>query len=282
MRNHPRKKVLWFIGFILVGVGLGVGVFAKKTPKTPNVISVTPAAVPATSTIPTPTIPQVSGQSVTILTYHSVEPKTDKKEGAMQKHYHIYPENFEAQMQYLKDNNYHPITMRQLTDSYKNGTGLPEKSVVLTFDDGWKNQYTYAFPILKKFGYPATFFIITKVRGGTYMTWDEIREMDQAGMDIESHSETHPKLTKISADKALQEIAGSKKTLETELGHAIDSIAYPYYDHNAAVMKIVEDAGYGAARAGWGKLKNGQENRFALVSQEVVNNKNPFSSKIEK
>jgi peptidoglycan/xylan/chitin deacetylase (PgdA/CDA1 family) len=282
MRNHPRKKVLWFIGFILIGAGLGAGVFAKKTPKTPNVISFAPAIVSATSTIPVPAIPQVSGQSVTILTYHSVEPKTDKKEGVMQKHYHIYPENFEAQMQYLKDNNYHPITMKQLTDSYKNGTGLPEKSVVLTFDDGWKNQYTYAFPILKKFGYSATFFIITKVRGGTYMTWDEIRAMDQAGMDIESHSETHPKLTKISADKALQEIAGSKKTLETELGHTIDSIAYPYYDHNAAVMKIVEDAGYGAARAGWGKLKNGQENRFALVSQEVVNNKNPFSSKVEK
>lgn len=279
MRTFLQKKKLLALGLLAVLAAVGTVVLARK-PHTQQAVPV-PVQEEASASS-TAAVPAVSGQSVTILTYHSVEPKTDKKEGAMQRHYHIYPENFEAQMQYLKDNGYHPVTMKQLTDSYRNGTGLPSKAVVLTFDDGWKNQYTYAYPILRKFGYSATFFIITKVRGGSYMTWDEIREMDRAGMDIGSHSETHPKLSRIPADKARQEVSGSKKSLESELGHPVESIAYPYYDHDAAVMKMVEDAGYAAARAGWSKEKNGASNLFSLNSQEAVNNGNPFSAKADK
>ncbi len=287
MQIQYFKKTLIIFGILVILIIIGSAVFAKKNNTITSENIPTPQdqikTVDEVVQNPLPITDQKNiHQTVTILTYHSVEPKTDKKEGVMQKHYHIYPENFEAQMQYLKDNGYHPITLKQLTNTYRGVGELPEKAVVLTFDDGWKNQYTYAFPILKKFGYSATFFIITKTRGGSYMTWDEIHEMDLAGMDIQSHSETHQKLSKISADKARQEVVGSKKTLETELGHGIESIAYPYYDHNDVVMKMVEDAGYVAARAGWSNAKNGMGNIFSLNSQEVVNNKNPFSSTLNK
>lgn len=219
---------------------------------------------------------------VTILVYHTVEPKHNKKEGKMAKIYHIFPENFKAQMQYLKDNGYAPIPMKVYLDHIKWGTEIPAKSVVLTFDDGWRNQYDHAYPILKEFGYPATFYIITKSIGGSYMSWDQLRELDKAGMNIESHTETHANLTKVDEQKVRQELAGSKKTLEEKLGHAISMVAYPYYGNSPAVQKIVTEVGYKAARAGWTKSKNNQDTLFMLKSQEAVNNKNPFSSKIDK
>lgn len=216
---------------------------------------------------------------IPILVYHSVEPATTKKEGAMQKHYHIYPENFEAQMLYLKDHGYSPIPFQQAIHYYRFGGKLPEKPVVITFDDGWKNQFTYAYPILKKFGYPATFFIITKSRGGVYMSWDDIRELDQAGMDIGSHTETHANLAKSDASMIMREVAQSRETLEREVGHPIESIAYPYYGNNTHAQELVREAGYRAARAGWTGKRNSLESLYQLASQEAVNNTNPFSGK---
>jgi peptidoglycan/xylan/chitin deacetylase (PgdA/CDA1 family) len=216
---------------------------------------------------------------IPILVYHSVEPATTKKEGVMQKHYHIFPENFEKQMQYLKDQGYSPIPFKQMIRYYEYGGDLPEKPVVITFDDGWKNQYTYAYPILKKFGYPATFFIITKSRGGVYMTWEEIRELDRAGMDIGSHTETHANLSKETEQVITKEVGESKKTLEKELGHPIQSLAYPYYGNNTLAQDLIRKSGYRAARAGWTGKKNSKEALMRLASQEAVNNTNPFSSK---
>lgn len=218
-----------------------------------------------------------------ILVYHTVEPKTDKKEGAMQKQYHIYPENFKAQMQYLKNNGYTVISMKDYLGYLNSENNVPEKSVVLTFDDGWENQHTYAYPILKEFGYTATFYIITNTTGGkSYMSWGHIKELENAGMDIESHTATHQNLTKINMETVKKELTISKNKLEAELGHTIGMVAYPYYGNNLEVQKIVQEVGYTSARAGWAKYKNSKEVLFALTSQEAVNNKNPFSSVREK
>ena len=225
----------------------------------------------------------IAPAGATILVYHTVEPKTDKKEGIMQKHYHIFPENFRAQMRYLKDNGYAVIPMKVYLDHLNKGTEIPKKSVVLTFDDGWKNQYEFAVPILKEFGYTATFYIITgSTDGKTYMSWENIKELDKAGMDIESHTVTHANLTKVDEVKAREELENSKKTLEEKLGHSISMLAYPYYGNNAAVQKLVADAGYTSARAGWTKLGNTKETLFMLKSQEAVNSTNPFASKADK
>jgi peptidoglycan/xylan/chitin deacetylase (PgdA/CDA1 family) len=151
------------------------------------------------------------------------------------------------------------------------------------FDDGWKNQYEYAYPILKEFGYTATFYITSSaVNGKSYMTWDQVKELDKAGMDIQSHTVTHANLTKVDEQKAKEELINSKKTLEEKLGHTISMLAYPYYGNNAAVQKLVAGAGYTSARAGWTKTGNTKETLFALKSQEAVNSTNPFSSKADK
>lgn len=265
----------------------------KKLLITLSVLLVIGAAIPAAANTPskkTASIPVVKKTQVvtapagaTLLVYHTVEPKTDKKEGVMQKHYHILPENFRAQMQYLKDNGYAVIPMKVYLDSINKGTEIPKKSVVLTFDDGWKNQYDYAYPILKEFGYTATFYIISNtVNGKSYMTWDQVKELDRAGMNIQSHTATHENLTKVNEQKIRQELANSKQTLEEKLGHSINMLAYPYYGNNASVQKLVAEAGYTSARAGWTKTGNTKETLFALKSQEAVNSKNPFSSKADK
>lgn len=217
--------------------------------------------------------------NVPILVYHSIGPKTTKIESKMQLHYRVTTENFEKQMQYLKDNNFTPITFAQLVDHLNYGTSIPEKAVVITFDDGWKNQYTYAVPILKKYGFTATFFIISKTRSGGYMTWDELKDLVTHHFEIASHTERHAKLGGDITDALLQqEVVGSKQELEKQLGVTVATIAYPYYSQSERARKAIADAGYLGARAGWAKFKNSTDHVFELVSQEVVSNPNPFSS----
>lgn len=214
-----------------------------------------------------------------ILVYHSVEPKNNKRETKMQKHYHIYPEKFRSQMQYLKDNGYVPIPMKMYLRYLTHGGEIPNKSVVITFDDGWKNQYEYAFPILKEFGYTATFYIVSGAVGThSYVTWDQIREMRDAGMDIQSHTKTHANLAKISPEKALAELKESRALIESKIDRSVTMVAYPYYGNNDAVQKLVAEAGYTSARAGWTRTKNSKDVMFTLKSQEAVNASNPFAS----
>jgi peptidoglycan/xylan/chitin deacetylase (PgdA/CDA1 family) len=270
-----KKSYIFFIGVVIIAVAVGTAVFAsQKRPSVP-----VPAPHPVEAPAPIATTPPVHVKPVTILTYHSIEPKPAKKEGANQLHYRITPENFEKQMQYLKDNAYTPITFDAWVRYLTTGAAIPEKSIVLTFDDGWKNQYTYAVPILKKFGFTGTFFIVGKMRNAGYMTWDEVRSLHADGFEVASHTQTHPKLPLLTDEKLVEEIAGSKKLLEEQLGSPITTLAYPYYLHDARVMKAVQDAGYLGARAGWGAFADDVAHIFELKSQEVVNNPNPFLSK---
>lgn len=217
--------------------------------------------------------------NIPILVYHSIGPKPAKPESKGQLHYRITPENFEKQMQYLKDNNYTPITFDALVQHLNFGTSVPEKAVVITFDDGWKNQYIYAVPILKKYGFTATFFIVTKTRSGGYMTWEELKNLVTDHFEIASHTEHHAKLGGDIVETVLQqEVSGSKKELEDTLGITVTTLAYPYYSQSDRARKAVEDAGYLGARAGWASFKNSTDHVFQLVSQEAVNNPNPFSS----
>ncbi len=263
---------------ILVTIGIAVAAQHKKTEKAPDPAPGV-ASVESVPTVTTSTVPPKDEKPVTILTYHSIEPKPATKEGAMQLHYRVTPENFEAQIKYLMDQGYTPITFTALIDHVSNGAAIPEKSIVITFDDGWKSQLDYAVPVLKKYGFTATFFIITDLRNHRYMSWDEVRSLARDGFEVASHTKTHPHLTSAKDDALVQEIAGSKKILDEQLGFSITTLAYPYYQHDARVMKAVQDAGYKGARGGWGNFKNNKDHLFEFTSQEVVNNPNPFASK---
>lgn len=219
---------------------------------------------------------------VPILVYHSFGPAKSKDENAMQLHYRVTTKVFEEQMAYLSDNGYHPISFASYVSSLQNKIKLPEKSVILTFDDGWFSQYKYAVPILEKYNFTATFFIIASYpdpKNKLYMTWNDLKDLVAHNFDIESHTVTHAMLTKITSKKLVSELSESKKMLEEKLKIKVTTLAYPYYAQNIIVREAVKSAGYVGARAGWVKFANPVDNIYQLKSQEVVNNPNPFSAK---
>ncbi len=219
---------------------------------------------------------------VPIVVYHSFGPALTLKEGKTRKHYRVTEAMFEKQMEYLYENNYHPITFANYIASIRDKTSLPSNSVVLTFDDGWKTQYRYAVPVLEKFKFTATFFIVANYVNDSrneYMSWDDLKYLVAHGFDIESHSKNHPMLTRIKPIELADELTGSKKTLEEKLNIKVTAIAYPDYMQNLIVRNATEKAGYLGARAGWGIFKNGLDHIYELKSKEAVSNGNPFLSK---
>jgi|GEM_PF-1703657 len=161
--------------------------------------------------------------------------------------YVVRPATFEKQMAWLKDNNYTVISYSQFYEALTTQSPLPEKPVVLTFDDNDKDQYENALPILQKYNYKAIFFVPTayvNVRGGV-MTWDMLKTLLSDGMEIGCHSSTHPDLRVIPLKQLYdEELIGSKKILEKNLGISIKFFAYPGGAKSKSVVKAVEDTGY--------------------------------------
>ena len=226
-------------------------------------------------------LPKKVEYQVPVLVYHSFGPAVSNKESKTATHYRVTEKMFEEQMKYLQANGYHPISFASYVESLKNSTKLPDKAIVLSFDDGWKTQYQYAVPILEKYKFTATFFIISNYTNNNYkayMSWDNLKDLVKNGFDIESHTKTHPILTKLDSKKLSDELVGSKKILEDKLGIKVSALAYPNYMENIKVRDAVKSAGYLGARAGWGSFINSIDYIYELKSQEAVNNGNPFSS----
>jgi peptidoglycan/xylan/chitin deacetylase (PgdA/CDA1 family) len=158
---------------------------------------------------------------------------------------------FDHQMRYLKDEGYHVITFGTVVDYFREGSELPAKPVIISFDDGWEDQFEYALPALEKYHYNATFFVVTNTIGARgFLSWPQLREIRLQGMEIGSHSRSHPHLDKINNPSFLwDQIYTSKQILERQLGAAVDEFAYPYGSYNATTSSIVRLAGYRAARA---------------------------------
>src|SRR5205823_10930536 len=177
----------------------------------------------------------------------------------------ITPQMFEQQMQELKNRGISVIGMQDFLAWKRGEKNIPPRSAVITFDDGWKSQYEVAWSIMKKFGYPFTLFIYTEgVRGGHYgggeaISWEQLAEMRDAGVDIQAHSETHPDLRKPYdkiAKKRLSppeyeqwlenEIGRSKHALEEKLGIKVNCFAVPYGNINDRVRDVAKREGYEA------------------------------------
>ena len=184
----------------------------------------------------------------------------------------ITPADFEVQMKLLKDSGVTVIGMQDFLAWKRSEKNIPPRCAIITFDDGWKSQYEVGWPILKKYGYPLTLFIYTEgVRGGHFgggeaMTWEQLAEMRDAGVDIEAHSETHQDLRKPYdkvAKKRLSppeyeqwlhnEIVGSKELLEQRLGIKVDCFAVPYGFYNQHIKDVCKNAGYEAVFTVYGQ-----------------------------
>lgn len=161
------------------------------------------------------------------------------------------PNDFRAQMKALKDSGISVISMQDLLAWRKGEKAIPSKSAVITIDDEWNSQYYVAWPILKEFGYPFTLFVYTQWvnTGGKSMTWAQLAEMRDAGVDIEAHTVSHHDLRRAPRGQEYttwlhNEVYGCKETLETKLGVKIIALAFPYGFHNEVVRKTAKEAGY--------------------------------------
>ncbi len=175
---------------------------------------------------------------VPVLYYHSVDQNADNEVT-------ITPEMLEKQLKYINDNKFTTITIRELYDYLKNNKPIPEKSIVITFDDGYMNNYTEAFPILKDLNMKATIFCVgNSLDGSYYLSHEAIKEMSDYGIDIESHTVNHVHLDTLSYDEQLLELKKSKEILENITGKEVLSIAYPFGDYNTDTVKAAKQAGY--------------------------------------
>ncbi|MDY6856756.1 MAG: polysaccharide deacetylase family protein [Thermodesulfobacteriota bacterium] len=188
-------------------------------------------------------------QSVPILTYHRFSKENSSKMV-------VTEDSFDAQMKYLKENGYHVITLDQLLDFLNLNYQTQKKSVVITIDDGWRSCYEIAFPILKKYGFPATLFIYTDFIGGKKaMSWEQVKEMSENGFDIQCHSKTHRNLAKMYGDETLndyvkvldQEVALSTKRIKQKLGKECKYFAYPFGQTTTMLIEVLKKHGYHGA-----------------------------------
>ena len=182
-----------------------------------------------------------SSPGVPVLNYHQVEQKNGNP-------LTLWPDQFEAQMAYLAEEGYTPITIDEMMDALENGAPLPEKPVIITFDDGYADNYEYAYPILKKYGFKATIFLIYDFTNTypNYLTWDQINEMKESGLiHFESHTMTHANLAELtSVDELRHEIADSHDLLSEKIGYDMHYIAYPGGRVNPEIEEITRAAGY--------------------------------------
>lgn len=233
---HPTSHLTVIIFFTIIATLLGTTLYVAPG-------SFTKAAITQISiqTAPEPIPATADRFYAPILMYHHI---SDTMPAGP---YVIRTAVFENQMAWLKDNNYHVIPYSQFYEALTTKTTLPEKPVILTFDDNNKDHYENALPILKKYNYKAIFFVPTAYvnkRGGV-MTWDMLKELVDEGMEIGSHSSTHPNLTIIPKTQLYEEeLRGSRKILEEKLGISIKFFAYPGGAKSKSVIQAVKETGY--------------------------------------
>ena len=216
--------------------------------------------------------PKPDSVRVPILVYHSVFPHHPGQTHE-QRVLDVDPTVFTEQMQYLVNGGYHVISFEQLVDALDGRANLPARPVVITFDDGWENQYRHAFPVLRKLGMPATFFVFTSVidHDPRNMTWTELREMQAAGMTIGSHTRTHPILPDDHRGLAF-EVDSSRADIRRHLGSAPLFFAYPFGAWDRRALSEARHAGYEAARLYGGGTWNDRSRMFALHAVPVTEN----------
>jgi len=227
--------------------------------------TVTPTFTP--SPVPTPTWVKQGPDAVSmpILMYHHVE------EHPIVSNYRVSAARFDEQLKLLHDWEYTTITTTMLVDAITQGTELPPRPIIITFDDGNLDNYTVAFPIMKKYGFTGVLYIPYNYIGvDNHMTVDQIKEMAAAGWEIGSHSMSHPNLIGMPGDRLRAEIVDSRTRMEELLGVPILTFAYPFGDVGSSAVDYVKFAGYIAGMGASGfQWQQGTTNLFVLQRCEI-------------
>ena len=209
---------------------------------------------------------------VPILMYHHIR-YIQPRHNARERFYSISPERFEWQMRRLREVGYHPITLDAFWQALKTGPGtLPDRPVLLTFDDGHRGHWEEVYPVLKELDFPATFFIYTEgmVLNG-FMNEEMIKELsDDPIMSIASHTISHTALTRFGYTGIQTELEKSKTILEEITGNEINAVSYPYGAMNASVEARVKEAGYDLGFQIGPGTRHSYPGRFRIQRIQVV------------
>lgn len=184
-----------------------------------------------------------SSYSVPVLMYHQI--------GNQNILLNVTFDNFKKQLDYLKKNGYKVISLSELIEGLRQKKQFYHKTVVITFDDGHKDNFTYAFPVLKKYNFPATVFLVTSKidKDPNYLNWDNIREMHKNGIDFGCHTRNHVYLPDYqdNDEKLWEEIFGSKKDIYEKTGIVAKYFSYPIGGFSEKIKTMVKKAGYEGA-----------------------------------
>lgn len=236
----------------------------------------------------------LTSYSVPILMYHYIRDYTDPND-QIGIGLSVSPKTFEDQLRWLKENYYQSVSMDYLLGAYKlKGT----KPIILTFDDGYQDAYDQAFPLLVKYGFQATFYVIVdKVGTGGYLTWNEILKMSEAGMNFGSHTLSHPDLRNLSEDLLMKELRESKGILEEKLSGGggggdgasaggvlyggsdgasawslhVTNFCYPSGKYNSKAIEVLKKLGYKTAVTTHSGIANEKTDIFELPRIRVTN-----------
>jgi peptidoglycan/xylan/chitin deacetylase (PgdA/CDA1 family) len=212
-----------------------------------------------------------------VLMYHSIEysnPEEDRIGLA------VSPKAFYMHMKYLKENEFNVISLLELVNKITRQELIPEKSVVVTFDDGHKSVLANALPTLREFNFTASlfvniYFLERKLPNNEYwhnwqpLNWEEIKKLHDSGLTIGSHGLTHRRLTKIAYEELKKEILESKELIEKNIGSKIFVFSYPHGSFNANVKKILEDNNFSCACSSIEGTNYTHTDIFALRRTEV-------------
>jgi peptidoglycan/xylan/chitin deacetylase (PgdA/CDA1 family) len=204
---------------------------------------------PSPSAPPTAGTPQeiLARSTVPVLCFHQLR-DVRSDDSAYARTMITPPPVFTAQMQALRDGGYTPITAAALIDHLQFGTALPPRPVLLTFDDGSATHHSVALPVLTGLGFPATFFPMTVVLNKSdWLSEDELRDLDRAGMTIGAHTWDHQRVDRLAGDQWSTQLDQPKARLAEILGHPVDLLAYPFGVWSQQALAQVNATGYRAA-----------------------------------
>lgn len=233
-------------------------VLAAVTPITTSYYFVATASTapdpPADSPMAKPSMPEVTDPPVInaqvpsvirtrnnlpILMYHQI--------GDGPNSLYVRDQEFNEQMKYLYDNQYQVVSLAQAAEMLRNRS-IPEKTVALTFDDGYQSFYDKVWPLLKQYNFNATVFVITyRLNNAPFMNWDEVKTLAENGVEIGSHTRTHPSLKSMAAEGLGNEILSSRQDIEANTGMPVKTFCYPSGEYRPMAVNMVGQNGYVAA-----------------------------------
>ena len=209
---------------------------------------------------------------VPVLNYHQVN---DEKHSALT----LHVDQFKEQMEYLHNQGYNTITLAQLYDYLENGTELPNKPIVITFDDGYVDNYKNVLPILKEYNMKATLFMISDAANTPgFVSTEQMHQMEAGGFDIQGHTNHHKILTKIAPTELPDALLGGKTSLEGILGEPIEYLAYPGGFNDMLVQYVTKQSGYKMAFTVQPGTVQPGDNLYALNRLAIFQGDTPYLS----